>query len=91
MRHELVAGVGQWVYLQSDFLISKVKESDSLSQRNILSYCLSSIQHLGVDLLMEFTPAMSPQCCLRQRSSTCKMVCPDLGVFSSWFGCAAVC
>lgn len=87
MRDKLLNNVCQWVYLQSDFFVSKVKESDSLSQRNVLSCCLSSIRHLGVDLITEFTPSVSPQCCLKQRS-VCKTICPNLGIFSSLFGCA---
>jgi len=45
-------------------------------------------QTLGVDLITEFTPGMSPRCCLKQRSSMCQTICPNLGIFSSLFACA---
>lgn len=67
--------------LQPDFC-EQNKESSSFSQRNRVSYYLSNVRHLAVDVITEFTAGIFPQFCLKQTFSTCKTVCPGLEMFS---------
>lgn len=61
-RHKVVANQCLSMGLQSCSLIfvTKIKESSSFSQRNVLSYCLSNVRLLGVDVITEFTAGIFP-------------------------------